>query len=156
MLLSNVNVYAVDSVILKEENYDEEDTETSIIEETEMESIDSTESIYEETESIDSTEIDESSSTESKETTDNTIIFTNSLDEFSNEVAALVSEDVENDNTYATKRLIVLSNVSDFDTHNAVSTISYDNLYVLSYDTEKIARKPTKHYLVIALSLLLK
>ena len=144
MLLSNVNVYAVDSVILKEKNYDEEDAETSIIEETEMESIDSTESIYEETESIDSTEIDESSSTESKETTDNTIISTNSLDEFSNEVAALVSEDVENDNTYATKRLIVLSNVSDFDTHNAVSTISYDNLYVLSYDTEKDCKKAYK------------
>ena len=139
MLLGNVNVYAVDSIILKEEKYDEsetltteESTEASIIEETEIESINS------------ESEVNESNSTESEEANDNAIISTNSLDEFSNEVAALVSEDVETDSTYATKRLIVLSNTSDFDTYNAVSTISYDNLYILSYDTEKDCKKAYK------------
>ena len=139
MLLGNVNVYAVDSIILKEEKYDEfetlateESTEASIIEETEIESINS------------ESEVNESNSTESEEANDNAIISTNSLDEFSNEVAALVSEDTETDSTYATKRLIVLSNTSDFDTYNAVSTISYDNLYILSYDTEKDCKKAYK------------
>lgn len=139
MLLGNVNVYAVDSIILKEENYDEsetltteESTEASIIEETEIESINS------------ESEVNESNSTESEEANDNAIISTNSLDEFSNEVAALVSEDVETDSIYATKRLIVLSNISDFDTYNAISTISYDNLYILSYDTEKACKKAYK------------
>ena len=139
MLLGNVNVYAVDSIILKEEKYDEsetltieESTEASIIEETEIESINS------------ESEVNESNSTKTEGTNDNAIISTNSLDEFSNEVAALVSEDVETDSTYATKRLIVLSNISDFDTYNAVSTISYDNLYILSYDTEKDCKKAYK------------
>lgn len=139
MLLGNVNVYAVDSIILKEEKYDEsetltteESTEASIIEGTEIESINS------------ESEVNKSNSTESEEANDNAIISTNSLDEFSNEVAALVSEDVETDSTYATKRLIVLSNTSDFDTYNAVSTISYDNLYILSYDTEKDCKKAYK------------
>ena len=148
MLLGNANVYAMDSIIVKEEKYDdeeilnnEEDTENAIIEETEIESIDSTES----PESINSeSEVNESNSTESEEANGNAIISTNSLDEFSNEVAALVSEDVETDSTYATKRLIVLSNISDFDTYNAVSTISYDNLYILSYDTEKDCKKAYK------------
>ena len=81
MLLGNVNVYAVDSIILKEEKYDEsetltieESTEASIIEETEIESINS------------ESEVNESNSTKTEGTNDNAIISTNSLDEFSNEI----------------------------------------------------------------------
>ena len=67
-------------------------------------------------------------------------IKTYTLDKFSEEIDGASSNvDLTNseESIYNTKRLIVLSNTSKFDNYNAKSVISYDDLYVLSYNTEE-------------------
>lgn len=59
------------------------------------------------------------------------------LFDLSSEVIELNIEDnLNSTNMYATKRLIVLSNTSEFNNHNATSVFNYDNLYILTYETE--------------------
>lgn len=63
---------------------------------------------------------------------------TDSLDEFQEEVLSLNEENpLDSDGRYATKRLIVLSETSDFDNHDAESVIAFDGMYVLSYASEQ-------------------
>lgn len=67
-------------------------------------------------------------------------IETNTIDNFSEVLSAVNPDnslDSHKDNIYATKRLIVLSNKADFDNCEAISNISYGNMYVLSYDSEE-------------------
>ena len=83
-------------------------------------------------------------SNEQSQQADTQEIKTYTLDKFSKEIDE-VSSNINltdgDENTYATKRLIVLSDTSEFDNFNAKSVISYDNLYVLSYNTEDQCKK---------------
>ena len=162
MLLSNINVYAMDSIILKEEKYDEfetlnneESTETSIIEETVgTELTNSTKSNNLDAELSNTTNDTDISNTETALETDtydtetvneSTSISTNNLDEFANEISILCEDDnLEENNRYATKRLLVTSNTPDFDNYNADSITHYDNLYVLQYASENAAKNAYK------------
>ena len=66
------------------------------------------------------------------------------LDELIEEASAISMDEEYADNKYSTKRLIVLSDTPEFDTYNAVSNISYDDLYILSYETEKDCKNAFK------------
>lgn len=58
------------------------------------------------------------------------------LSDLSDEVIELNTEDnLNSTNMYATKRLIVLSDTSEFDSYNAISVVNYGNLYILTYET---------------------
>lgn len=61
----------------------------------------------------------------------------NSISELTNEVDTLCTEDISNNvSKYSTKRLVVVSNNPRFDAFGA-KVLSYDNIYILSYNTEE-------------------
>lgn len=102
--------------------------------------IDSTISSEDLTESVETTVTEVSELTE-----DELAVEVTSLDELANEVTALSQEDnLDSESVYATKRLIVLSDTSEFDTMEASSVVSYDNLYILSYETVSACKKAYK------------
>ena len=76
------------------------------------------------------------------------IVKVNSIDELKKEIPKLeLTEfninDLEETNddyvTYATKRLIVNSDIV-FDTYNANSVIQYEDMYILSYETDELCK----------------
>lgn len=72
----------------------------------------------------------------------NTITKLSELKDFSSEIIQLnTSDNLKADNDYTTKRLVVVSETSEFNTYGATSVISYGNLYVLSYKTERATKK---------------
>ena len=67
------------------------------------------------------------------------------LSDLSSEVIELNIEDnLNSTNMYATKRLIVLSSTSEFNNYNATSVVNYDNLYILTYETEEACKSAYK------------
>ena len=81
--------------------------------------------------------IDEDDNKETKEIT------TDTIDDFSQKISELNKKDDIEENTknsYITKRLIVLSDTSEFDNYGAESVVNYDNMHVLQYDTESKTR----------------
>ena len=70
------------------------------------------------------------------------VIEVNELESFVDEVSILSeSDNLDVDSTYATQRLIVVSDTADFDNFNASSVVCYDNIYILSYDTRTACKK---------------
>lgn len=119
-----------DSTIL---NFEEVYEDNQMKEET-LEAVNQQEQATED--STDIVTINQNNETKIKDETVN-IKETNSLNEFSNNIADLcIDDELTNINTYSTKRLLVLSDEPNFDTVGAISIINFENLYVLSYETE--------------------
>ena len=95
-----------------------------------------------ETETTEETETE----TETEETeSENIIQEADNLQEFSDEIANLNQViDLDSNSYYTSKRLLVVSNTSEFDTCGAESAISLDTLYVLQYASEEEAKSAFK------------
>ena len=69
-------------------------------------------------------------------------IQTDNIDDFQQKIVELnQNAELESDNIYVSKKLIVISNSSDFETYNAENILAYGNIYVLSYVSEKETKK---------------
>lgn len=82
---------------------------------------------------------------ETETESENIIQEADNLQEFSDEIANLNQAiDLDSNSYYASKRLLVISNTSEFDTCGAESAISLDTLYVLQYASEEEAKSAFK------------
>lgn len=69
------------------------------------------------------------------------------IEDLSTEVSELSANDnLNNENIYTTKRLIVSSNV-EFDVSNTLSVVNYGNLYILTYENEELCENAHKQLL---------